>query len=199
MVTLSKTKNLHGLKNIISLDDDYTQETKDLLHQRGLKVISILDLIIQGKQNKLPLPKNIATDSVFSFSYTSGTTGNPKGAMITHRNLIASVRGHMNSHFKYLATDTHLSYLPLPHIFERFINATCWFSGTRIAFYSGDMLKLREDFAAAKPSVVVIVPRILNKFYEEILSYISTIPQPQRDFVEKAIKEKLAALKSKGT
>lgn len=66
-----------------------------------------------------------------------------------------------------------MSYLPLPHIFERFVNATCWFSGAKIAFYGGDMLKLREDFVAGKPSVLIIVPRILNKFYEEINGFIS--------------------------
>lgn len=92
METLAKTNQLHGLKNIISLDDDYSKEVKDMLEKRGLKVYSLLELIIQGKSNKVPLPKNIPTDSIFTFSYTSGTTGNPKGAMVTHRNIIAAVR-----------------------------------------------------------------------------------------------------------
>lgn len=78
----------------------------------------------------------------------------------------------MNSEFKYTDKDTHISFLPLPHIFERFIQVTCWFSGCRIAFYSGDLLKLREDMAAAKPTVAVMVPRLLNKFYEEINNYV---------------------------
>lgn len=82
----------------------------------------------------------------------------------------------MTCDFKYYQTDTHLSFLPLPHIFERFINATCWFSGCRIAFYSGDMLKLREDMVSAKPTVMIFVPRILNKFYDEIISSFAKAP-----------------------
>lgn len=109
----------------------------------------------------LPLPNTISPDTIFSFSYTSGTTGNPKGAMVSHRNILGAVTNHQLCDFKYRNTDTHLSYLPLPHIFERFVNATCWFSGCKIAFFGGNTLKLREDIADSKTTVMIVVPRIL--------------------------------------
>ncbi|KAL4504061.1 hypothetical protein ABPG72_022691 [Tetrahymena utriculariae] len=189
--TLSKTKQLFDLKNIISIEDNYSQESKELLTKRGIRIISFNDIIALGINNDVPLPKNIPTDTIFTFSYTSGTTGNPKGVMLTHRNLLSVVQSKQNGDHKFDETDTHLSYLPLPHIFERFIHVICWLSGTKIAYYSGDILKLREDFAAAKPTAAIFVPRLLNKIYEDINNFINNQPQPQKDYIQKAINEKL--------
>ena len=84
MDVLVKTNNLHKLRNIIALDDNYSKETAAGLKKKGINIISFYNLIIQGKSNKLSLPTTIQHSTVFTFSYTSGTTGNPKGAMITH-------------------------------------------------------------------------------------------------------------------
>lgn len=115
--------------------------------------------------------------------------------MITHRNILAAVTSHMSTDFRFLSTDTHLSFLPLPHIFERFVNGTCWFTGCKIAFYGGDMLKLKDDIVAAKPTVMILVPRIINKFYEEINSFFNNAPQNIRDLFHKAVAEKLGRIK----
>ena len=91
MEVLAKTNNLHKLKNIVTLDDNYTKATAASLAEKGINIFSFYNLIIKGKANKLPLPANIPSSTVFSFSYTSGTTGNPKGAMITHQNVLGAV------------------------------------------------------------------------------------------------------------
>ncbi|EAS01565.1 AMP-binding enzyme family protein (macronuclear) [Tetrahymena thermophila SB210] len=198
MQILSQTKELHSLKNIIALDQDYSPELIQALEKKGLRVLSYQELILKGKSSKIPLPKNIPGASIFTFSYTSGTTGNPKGAMITHKNVIACVRGHQNCDFRFNDSDTHMSYLPLPHIFERFVNCTCWLTGAKIAFYGGDTLKLREDLAAAQPTVLISVPRVLNKFYDEINYFIANQPSPQRETIQKALNEKLQNLRKDG-
>jgi len=52
-------------------------------------------------------------------SYTSGTTGNPKGAMVSHKNFMAATAAGEISDLTYTSEDVYLSYLPLPHIYER--------------------------------------------------------------------------------
>lgn len=59
----------------------------------------------------------VSPNDIVTFSYTSGTTGFPKGALITHKNLVSVVAIAKEEGF--LSTDVYLSYLPLPHILER--------------------------------------------------------------------------------
>lgn len=115
--------------------------------------------------------------------------------MITHKNVLTSVSSHSTCEFNFTHTDTHLSFLPLPHIFERFIHVSCWFTGCKIAYYGGDMLKVREDMVAAKPTVVIMVPRLLNKFYEEINNFIERAPPTTKELFKKAISEKLESIR----
>lgn len=85
-----------------------------------------------------PAPHDVAT-----FCYTSGTTGDPKGALITHANLVAAVSNLENSDIDdFQADDVHLSYLPLPHIFERVVQLNVFAFGAAVGFSSGDPLKL---------------------------------------------------------
>ena len=66
---------------------------------------------------------NITPDSVYSFSYTGGTTGKPKGVVLTHRmisNMVASIENVLNFDFDKF-TMRYVSYLPMPHIFERVV------------------------------------------------------------------------------
>lgn len=61
--------------------------------------------------------------------------------------------------------DVHLSYLPLPHLFERALIVSYLYFGSEINFFGGDLLKLKEDLADVRPTVFGSVPRIFNKFY----------------------------------
>lgn len=67
---------------------------------------------------------NITADTILTFSYTSGTTGNPKGAMLTHGNLLSVIANtYVVENLKLNKEDVHLSYLPLAHIFEKVLMA----------------------------------------------------------------------------
>jgi len=107
---------------------------------------------------------------VATFCYTSGTTGNPKGALITHTNLLAHVSGLEIFDIIANETDRHLSYLPLPHIFERVVQASMICNGASIAFYRGDPLYLLEDIIACRPTIIPVAPRVLNKIHDKILA-----------------------------
>jgi long-subunit acyl-CoA synthetase (AMP-forming) len=89
--------------------------------------------------------------SVATISYTSGTTGDPKGVMLTHRNLIANLSALLDrlADAKPGPHHRHLSYLPLAHMLERIICLAVIASGARLAFNS-DREKLFDDLAALK-------------------------------------------------
>jgi len=67
----------------------------------------------------LPDPK---PDSIFTLCYTSGTTGDPKGAMISHYSVLTEIAALRKLDIDITDQDVHLSYLPLAHIFERAIS-----------------------------------------------------------------------------
>jgi long-chain acyl-CoA synthetase len=77
-------------------------------------------------------------EDVVCVSYTSGTTGNPKGAMITHKNLVVMLKSTSLTDFKLTSTDVHLSYLPLAHLYERIMASLCILNGAKMGFYRGD-------------------------------------------------------------
>jgi long-chain acyl-CoA synthetase len=113
---------------------------------------------------------------VFTICYTSGTTGNPKGVQITHRNVIAAAGGLAKlipKHLIFSTKDSHLSFLPLSHMFERVVFHTLSHYGCRIGFYQGDINVLLDDLATLKPTLFPCVPRLLNKLYDGIQSKVS--------------------------
>ncbi len=123
----------------------------------------------EGRANPIemspPKPSDLAT-----ICYTSGTTGDPKGALISHGALtanLAGVRARME-HIVLGTSDVHISYLPLAHMFERLIVEMCFAVGASIGFYRGDISKIFEDINALKPTLFVSVPRIYSRLSERI-------------------------------
>ena len=161
-----------------------------MLLLRGVHIHLIQDVIATGAENILELPK-ISSENIFTFSYTSGTTGDPKGAMLSHRNILSAVANHHSTEIAFTGEDVYLSYLPLPHILERFISVSTWFRGTKVAFYSGDILKLKEDIAAARPTIFVSVPRLLTRFYDAITSKFAEEKGMKKSLINHALKTKL--------
>ncbi|KAL4469391.1 hypothetical protein ABPG74_004644 [Tetrahymena malaccensis] len=192
--TLIQTPNLHKLANIVYFDP-LTEETKQKIETRGIKLISYEDLLKEGASNLEELPQNLSPQQVFTFSYTSGTTGLPKGAMLTHKNFMSAVSAL--GEFDMNHTDTLLCYLPLPHVMQRVLNVISWCKGTKIAFFGGDMLKLKEDIQDSKPTIFVSVPRLFNRFYDVILDNLKRVEGFKQSLIQTAIKTKLENLKNK--
>lgn len=138
----------------------------------GVKVISYLKLLNQGQSSIKPFcppkPEDTAT-----ICYTSGTTGTPKGVVLSHANLISSVAG-MSLTVKFYPSDIYISYLPLAHIYERANQIMSVYSGVAIGFYQGDNLKLMDDLAALRPTIFCSVPRLYNRIYAGIITAVKT-------------------------
>jgi len=102
------------------------------------------------------------------FSYTSGTTGDPKGVKLTHQMLMscaASVEMLANLSPK----DTYISYLPSAHSFEATTFTLALNYGVRCGYFGGDILKLlTDDLPMLKPTFFPSVPRLYNKIYSKV-------------------------------
>ncbi|KAK3418558.1 hypothetical protein EUGRSUZ_H04493 [Eucalyptus grandis] len=137
-----------------------------------VKLISYLKLLSQGRSNIQPCcppkPENIAT-----ICYTSGTTGTPKGVVLTHGNLIANVAGYSET-TTFFSSDIYLSYLPLAHIYERMNQILGAYYGVAVGFYQGDNMKLMDDLAALRPTIFCSVPRLYNRIYAGITNAVKS-------------------------
>ena len=115
------------------------------------------------------LPQGPGEEDIAAIVYTSGTTGRPKGVMLTHRAVLSNVQD-IAKEMPLDDEDLFLSYLPLSHTFER--TATyynCVAHGATSVFSRGPM-QLAEDFKDIHPTVMCSVPRILEQFYAKIQS-----------------------------
>jgi long-chain acyl-CoA synthetase len=106
----------------------------------------------------------IEPSDVATLIYTSGTTGEPKGVMLSHRNLISNVVA-ASSNFGFTGTDIALSVLPLSHVFERGGMYVYIRSGMQV-FYAESIDKAPENLKEVKPTIFVGVPRIFEKVFE---------------------------------
>ena len=99
--------------------------------------------------------------------YTSGTTGKPKGVMLSHRNILSNVQSGL-AVYDVFAEDVFLSFLPLSHMFERtadyYLNVV---SGASVVF-SRSIPQLAEDFRIVQPTIIFSVPRIYERFLAAI-------------------------------
>ena len=105
---------------------------------------------------------DVAGDDVATIVYTSGTTGAPKGVVLTHANIVFNARA-LTDRYGICSDDSTVSYLPLSHMFERTCGYyTFLFAGATIT-YADQMTTVAKDVAAARPTVLIAVPRVLEK------------------------------------
>jgi len=110
--------------------------------------------------------------------YTSGTTGNPKGAMLTHGNITSNVVS-VCSVLPLRSGVTSLSILPLSHILERTADYAYFYKGCTIA-YAESVVKVGENLQEVKPHVFAAVPRLFEKMRSKMMDTIATAPAARR-------------------
>jgi len=112
----------------------------------------------------------MAKENVFTISYTSGTTNNSKGVLITNGNFIAGIASIIKhgEGYDFNEEDVYISYLPLAHVFDRLGVYSMISKGGSIGFFGGEILKIVDDLQLLKPTIFVSVPRLLNKVFDRI-------------------------------
>ncbi len=154
------TENHPALKTVV-ITGEPVQE-----HQDGnVRVVGLDQWLTEGNGTELPAgpePQDLA-----ALVYTSGTTGKPKGVMLTHRAILANVTGVLQNLCPE-PEDVWLSFLPLSHTFER---TTTYYTamgfGNRVAFNRNIGL-LADDLKVIRPTIMMSVPRIYEKVYDKI-------------------------------
>lgn len=112
---------------------------------------------------------SITEDTLATIIYTSGTTGNPKGVMLSHKNIVSNIYDSMPA-FSFAEQGAKtLSFLPLNHIFERTVSYIYIDAGLSI-YYAESMETIGDNLREVKPLVFTTVPRLLEKVYEKILA-----------------------------
>ncbi|XP_076870176.1 long-chain-fatty-acid--CoA ligase 1a isoform X1 [Brachyhypopomus gauderio] len=165
----------HSVKTLV-LMEPYDSELTTQAQQEGIAIISLRELEAIGKVNhkrpEPPKPEDLAL-----ICFTSGTTGNPKGAMLTHGNVIANCAAFIRIteiHCMLNHTDIHISYLPLAHMFERVVENVILVNGACIGYFQGDIRMLMDDLKTLKPTVFPVVPRLLNRMFDKIFGQANT-------------------------
>ncbi len=111
---------------------------------------------------------NIEPDDPCAIVYTSGTTGDPKGAVLSHKNILSNVKGGLETLYVN-QNDLFLSFLPLCHVFERMAGQFCpLYVGATIA-YAENILTVPQNMIEVKPTIICSVPRLFEKMYGRVL------------------------------
>jgi long-chain acyl-CoA synthetase len=184
---LDARENLPDLQHIIVMDEKAASEesrTFAAWEEQGRKYL-------EGRPEAFEeLWPAAQTDDVATIIYTSGTTGEPKGVMLSHRNLCANIKAItalLEKHLELGGSDVFLSFLPLAHIFER--TAGFWVpirAGSAVA-YSESLRTVDKNMREARPTVMFSVPRFYEMLAEKVGGAASTLPEAKRGKYNEAI------------
>lgn len=184
-VLLRLKPRLPNLKSLVVLDSlaPATNEAPELSKQAlldslakeaGVKIYSLDTVEKLGASLNRPCNPPRPSDAI-TINYTSGTTGPPKGVLLTHAHAVAATASSLvSSPIDHRAVT--ISYLPLAHIYGRLLEHTALWSGCRIGYFHGNALELVDDMKLIRPTTFASVPRLYNRFGGAIKS--QTVEQP---------------------
>uniref|UniRef100_A0A3Q2G0V3 long-chain-fatty-acid--CoA ligase n=2 Tax=Cyprinodon variegatus TaxID=28743 RepID=A0A3Q2G0V3_CYPVA len=190
------------LQNIIVVDNTPTTWPD---YPRGISICNMATVQKLGAQpeyakfeRKPPLSSDIAV-----IMYTSGSTGLPKGVMISHSNIIASITGMAERIPNLSEEDTYIGYLPLAHVLELCAELVCISHGCRIGYSSPQTLAdqstkikkgSRGDTSVLQPTLMAAVPEIMDRIYKNVMMKVEEMNCFQRAIFIRAYNYKLEQL-----
>jgi len=125
-------------------------------------------------------------DDLATLVYTSGTTGNPKGAMLTHGNITSNVQATANM-LDLKPGMIALSILPLSHILERMADFFYLYKGVTVA-YAENILKVSDNLQEIKPNIFAAVPRLFEKMRTRVMDNVALAPPKKQKIFHWALK-----------
>jgi long-chain acyl-CoA synthetase len=115
------------------------------------------------------IKESIKAQDLATIIYTSGTTGKPKGVMLSHDNIVSNVKDSV-PRLPFLKNKvTALSFLPVCHVFERMLHYLYMYSGTTI-YFAESLETISDNIKEVKPHLMTVVPRLLEKVYDSIIT-----------------------------
>jgi long-chain acyl-CoA synthetase len=182
---LSIRRALPKVKTIVVLDDSAPNESQ--------QVISYKELIGCGRQNRAVFSallreraESAGAEDIAIMVYTSGTTGPPKGACLSHRYVINSVES-LRQTIPIVDTDISFSYLPYCHVAERISGLYNRLYAGASAYFVDDLSRLGQYMLEVKPTVFASLPRFFEKIHARIVADLEAAPEKERERFNSAL------------
>jgi long-chain acyl-CoA synthetase len=131
--------------------------------------------------------KTMRPEDLGTIIYTSGTTGNPKGVMLSHKNISSNVQKCVPLFTMCDENGIALSFLPLNHIFEKMVMSIYIAKGISI-YFAEDVSKVGDNLREIKPDLFTTVPRLLEKVYERIMDKGNELSGAKKKIFDWALK-----------
>jgi long-chain acyl-CoA synthetase len=174
---VKKVRNeMPSLKNIVVFDYRGIAGEEDFIKFDELKMKS---------SKATPKFPDVLESDIATYVYTSGTTAEPKGVMLTHENILSNVFTAIKQ-FKVNEKDVLASFLPLCHMFERTGGYYTMLIGGAAIGYVENLSTIAKDIKMIRPTVLITVPRLLEKVYEEVTKKVEAGSFIQKKLVRNA-------------
>jgi long-chain acyl-CoA synthetase len=189
---ISCKQDLPALKTLITFDP-IDRETGDKAAEAGIKILYYPDLIAIGQKREHEKPGSAEAEmdkgdeeDTASIIFTSGTTGEPKGVMLSHRNFLCQLPAY-SLVFELKPGDIWLSMLSVWHVFEREIEYVIFYYRTSVAYSKPIASVLMEDFLAIRPQWMVSVPRVWEAIMDGITRNVKPMGSLAKSFFKLAV------------
>jgi len=156
-------------------------------------IYSLKSIQEQGSEAKKQNPQffkeqrnRIKENDICTIIYTSGTTGEPKGVLLTHKNIVSNVLDALKA-FPIGPDDIFLSFLPLCHIFERMAGYYTAFSAGAMIAYASSIESVAGDLLEIHPTIVTSVPRLFERIYSKVIKNVESQPAKKQKIFNWAI------------
>ncbi len=171
---MSLKEKLPALKIIIALEDDIKDEVRDACKAGAVELYTFNQLVNSGKKWRVEHKDEIEAevekgtgDDLATIIFTSGTTGTPKGVMLTHKNFLAQL-DEIPERIYINPGDRALSVLPVWHVFEREVEYVILIQGGSICYSKPIGSILLADFKKLNPHLLPAVPRVFEAVYDGV-------------------------------
>jgi long-chain acyl-CoA synthetase len=196
---LEVKESLTHLRHIIVMDDEFI--TDDLGVKKFSNVIARGQELKDNKERESiinDLAQKISIDDLLTIIYTSGTTGNPKGVMLTHKNIYSNYEDLRDDIIPINETHTFLSFLPFCHVYERM-------GGFYTAFFAGSTVVLAESIEMVvsnikefKPNYMTTVPKLLDTIKKRVSTSMEKEKESKQKIFRWAVNTGIEYVRAKG-